>query len=97
MSKHTTTVKDLTMDDVTEAPQEQPEPTDTESVAQQFIFREPHSRPVPRELSPDEQHRRELQRRFKKVRGYKPIEKNLEKLTEMVVHAEMKAGIYEDK
>ena len=69
-----------------------PAPADPESVASQFILRE-EAKPqyVKRELSPQEQERRDLQRRFKKLRGFKPTTKDMEELRQLVKTVELAA------
>lgn len=67
-------------------------PVDYNSVAHQFILTEDEEKPKPViELSAEEQERRELKRRFKKLRGYKPVEKDLAMLRAMVADAERQA------
>lgn len=68
---------------------------DYNSVAHQFILAEGEEKPKPvMELSTEEQERRELKRRFKKIRGYKPVEKDLAMLRAMVESVERQARSY---
>jgi hypothetical protein len=68
------------------------EQVDYNSVAHQFILAENEEKPKPIvELPAEEQERRELKRRFKKLRGYKPVEKDLTMLRAMVEDAERQA------
>lgn len=54
----------------------------------------PTVKPVVKELSADEAERRELQRRYKKLRGWKPTTKDLDELQRLVAEAEQAAGIF---
>lgn len=71
------------------------ETMDPDSVAHHFVHtKEEKPQPVQPERSWEEKERRELQRRFKRLRGYKPTTKDLDELSRMVVAAERAAGIY---
>lgn len=74
-----------------------PEPVDVESVDHQFVLVEGEEKPQPVSLvTAKEQERRDLQARFKKVRGYKPITKDLEELHRMVAEVEHQAALKRD-
>lgn len=67
-----------------------PEEPDCEGVAHQFIKQDHEEKPPPViEISAEELERRELQRRYKKRRGFKPITKDIEELREMVAAVEL--------
>lgn len=72
-------------------------PVDYDSVAQHFVETDQDEKPQPVGPPPEVRERKALQKRFKKVRGYKPIERDLQKLTDMVVRAERMAGIYPEE
>ena len=74
-----------------------PEEVDTEPTDHRFVLAEGEEKLPPAPLiTAEEQERRDLQRRFKKVRGYKPTIKDLEKLRRMVEEVEQQAGLKRD-
>lgn len=91
MAKPKSTDLDYEVDYSTED-KAQPEPS-----ANHFIVPEDKpQRAATREISDEEKERRELKRRFKKLRGYKPPVKDLEELHRLVAEAERAAGIFRD-
>jgi len=76
-----------------------PEVPDTESVAHQFILvEEGDDKPAmpAREISEEEQERRDLKARFKRLRGYKPTIKDLDELRRTVAQLEHEAQLKKD-
>jgi hypothetical protein len=74
-----------------------PEPVDVDSVAHQFVLVEGEEKPQPVSLiTPEEQKRRDLKARFKKIYGYKPVVKDLDELRRMVETAEHQQQLKRD-
>jgi len=66
-----------------------PEEPDYASVAHHFVKTEHEEKPLPViELSAEEVERRDLQRRYKKLRGFKPTTKDLKELRRLVAAVE---------
>lgn len=63
-----------------------------------FVLAEqtPPAPKIVKELSAEEAERRELQRRYKQLRGWKPTTKDLDELHRLVAEAEQAAGIFHE-
>lgn len=71
-----------------------PDPVDVNSVAHQFVLVEGEEKPQPVSLiTAEEQERRDLKARFKRVHGYKPTGKDLVELRRLVEQAEQRADL----
>ena len=74
-----------------------PEPVSVDSVQHKFVLVDGEEKPQPKSLiTAEEQERRELQRRFKRVRGYKPTIKNVEELRRIVEELEHQQELKRD-
>lgn len=73
------------------------ESVDVDSVAHHFVLVDGEEKPQPvNEISAEEQERRELKARFKKLHGYKPTTKDLKELHRMVAEAEQRHQLKRD-